>query len=108
MLWRRAGGAWGAHLVLYGLAVLGVADHAQLQLGHLLHLAVHVDLLQQAADLPPQQAHRVLLPLALGQQGGAGRMDGPHPVLQVRLVAGLQGKGGGGLEAGQTHRSHHR
>lgn len=60
------------HLVLYGLAVLGVADHRQLQLGHLLHLAVHVDLLQEAADLAPQQAHRVLFALALGQQGCAG------------------------------------
>lgn len=87
-----------AHLVLDGLAVLGVADHRQLQLGHLLHLAVHVDLLQQAAHLAPQQAHRVLLALALGQQRGAGRVHGRHPVLQVGLVAGL-GKGGGGDEA---------
>lgn len=84
-----------AHLVLDGLAVLGVADHRQLQLGHLLHLPVHVDLLQQAAHLAPQQAHRVLLALALGQQRGAGRMHGRHPVLQVGLVAGLGGRGGG-------------
>lgn len=84
-----------AHLVLDGLAVLGVADHRQLQLGHLLHLPVHVDLLQQAAHLAPQQAHRVLLALALGQQRGAGRMHGRHPVLQVGLVAGLGGGGGG-------------
>lgn len=84
------------HLVLDGLAVLGVADHRQLQLGHLLHLAIHVDLLQEAADLAPQEAHRVLLPQALGQQGGAGRVDGRHPVLQVRLVAGLRGAEGGG------------
>lgn len=69
------------HLVLYGLAVFGVADNRQLQLGHLLHLPVHVDLLQEAAHLAPQEAHRVLLPLALGQQRGAGRMDGRHPVL---------------------------
>lgn len=60
------------HLVLYRLAIFGIADHRELQLGHLLHLAVHVDLLQQAADLAPQQAHRVLLPLALGQQRGTG------------------------------------
>lgn len=86
------------HLVLDGLAVLGVADHRQLQLGHLLHLPVHVDLLQQAAHLAPQQAHRVLLALALGQQRGAGRVHGRHPVLQVGLVAGLGGRGGGGGE----------
>lgn len=55
------------HLVLDGLAVLGVADHCQLQLGHLLHLPVHVDLLQEPTDLAPQQAHRVLLALPLGQ-----------------------------------------
>lgn len=69
------------HLVLYGLAVFGVADDRQLQLGHLLHLPVHVDLLQEATHLAPQEAHRVLLPLALGQQRGAGGMDGRHPVL---------------------------
>lgn len=86
------------HLVLYRLAIFGVADHRELQLGHLLHLPVHVDLLQQAADLAPQQAHRVLLPLALGQQRGAGRMDGRHPVLQVCLVAGLRGQRGRGDE----------
>lgn len=83
-----------AHLVLDGLAVLGVADHRQLQLGHLLHLPVHVDLLQQATHLAPQQAHRVLLALALGQQRGAGRVDGRHPVLQVGLVAGLWSREG--------------
>lgn len=84
------------HLVLNSLAVFGVADHCQLQLGHLLHLPVHVNLLQQAADLAPQQAHRILLPLALGQQRGTGRMDGCHPVLQVSLVAGLEGQRGTG------------
>lgn len=96
--WMHKAQSAEAHLVLDGLAVLGVADHCQLQLGHLLHLPVHVDLLQQAAHLAPQQAHRVLLALALGEQRGAGRMDSRHPVLQVGLVAGL-GTGGGGGEA---------
>lgn len=95
-----------AHLVLDGLAVLGVADHRQLQLGHLLHLPVHVDLLQQAAHLAPQQAHRVLLALALGQQRGAGRVDGRHPVLQVGLVAGL-GRGGGDEAARQKKKKNY-
>lgn len=35
-----------SHLVLDSLAVFRVADHSELQLGHLLHLAVHVNLLQ--------------------------------------------------------------
>lgn len=91
-----------AHLVLDGPAVLGVADHRQLQFRHLLHLPVHVDLLQQAAHLAPQQAHRVLLALPLGQQRGAGRVDGRHPVLQVGLVAGLRCGGGDGAENEMT------
>lgn len=56
------------YLVLNSFAVLWVVDYSQLQLSHLLHLPVHVDLLQQASDLAPQQTHCILLPLALGQQ----------------------------------------
>lgn len=81
-----------AHLVFNSFAVLWIADYGQLQLGHLLHLPVHVDLLQQSADLAPQQAHRILLPLALGQQRGTCGVDRRHPVFQVGLVAGLEGK----------------
>lgn len=78
------------HLVLYSFAVFGVAHNSQLQLRHLLHLAVHVDLLQQAADLAAQQTHRVFFALPLRQQRGAGRVDGRHPVFQVSLVGGLK------------------
>ena len=86
------------HLILNSPAVFGVADYGQLQLSHLLHLPVHVDLLQQATDLAPQQTHRILLPLALGQQRGTGRVDGCHPVFQVSLVAGLKGKESQGFD----------
>lgn len=46
---------WATHnqwyLILDGLPVLGVAHHRQLQLCHLLHLAIHVYLLKQASGL---------------------------------------------------------
>ena len=69
-------------------------DDGQLQLGHLLHLSVHVDLVQQRAALAAQETQRVLLPLTLGQQRGARRVDRRHPVLQVGLVGGLDGTKG--------------
>lgn len=69
------------HLVFNGFPVLGVAHYGELQLSHLLHLAVHVDLLEEATDLAPEEPQGVLLSLALGEEGGAGRVDGCHPVL---------------------------
>ena len=58
-------------LALHGPPVLGLLDDGQLQLGHLLHLPVHVDVVQQRAALAAQQPQRVLLTLTLRQQGGA-------------------------------------
>lgn len=67
-------------------------DDRQLQLGHLLHLSVHVDLVQQRAGLAAEETQGVLPPLTLGQQRGAGRVESCHPVLQVCLVGGLEEK----------------
>lgn len=60
------------HLVLDSFAVFRFADYSQLQLCHFLHLPIHVYLLQQRANLVPQQTHCVLLSLPLGEQRGAG------------------------------------
>lgn len=55
------------HLDLHGLPALQVLDDGKLQLGHLLHLSVHVDLVEQRAALASEEAKRVLLPLTPGQ-----------------------------------------
>lgn len=78
-------------LALHRLPVLLLLDDGQLQLGHLLHLSIHVDLVQQRAALAAQEVQRVLLPLALRQLGRARRVDRRHPVLQVGLAGGLDG-----------------
>lgn len=80
------------HLVLDGLPVLWLLDDRKLQFGHLLHLGVHVDVVQQRAALAAQKSQRVLLALTPGQQGGAGRVNGSHPVLQICLIGGLEEK----------------
>lgn len=70
-----------AHLVLDGLPVLWIGYNRQLELRHLLHLSVHVDLLQQTADLSSEQEQRVLLAMALNEQRRTGRVDRSNPVL---------------------------
>lgn len=88
-----AGGYWVTckqwYLVLDGLPVLGVAHHRQLQLRHLLHLAVHVYLLKQASGLALQQPDRVLLPMLLCKEGCARRVYGSDPVFQICLASSL-------------------
>lgn len=78
------------HLVLDGLSVLWIGYNGQLELRHLLHLSVHVDLLQQAADLSSEQEQRVLLAMTLSEQRRAGRVDRRNPVLQIRLASRLK------------------
>lgn len=77
------------YLVFYGLPVLRVADHGQLQLCHLPHLAVHVDLLHEVSGLVLQQPDRVLFATLLCEKGRARRVYGSDPVFQVCLASGL-------------------
>lgn len=89
----------GAHvdaryLVFYGFPVLRVAHHGQLQLGHLLHLAVDVDLLNEAFGLVLQQPNCVLLAVLLREKGRACRVDGSDPVFQICLAGGLNTQAG--------------
>lgn len=77
-------------MVLDGLPVLWIGYNRQLELRHLLHLSVHVNLLQQAADLSSKQEQRVLLAVSLSEQRRAGRVDRRNPVLQIRLAGGLK------------------
>lgn len=68
------------YLVLYGFPVLWVAHHGQLQLCHLLHLAVHVYLLKQVFGLVLQQPQCVLFPMLLCKKGCTSRVYGSDPV----------------------------
>lgn len=79
-----------SHLVLDGLPVLWIGYDRQLKLRHLLHLSIHVDFLQQTADLSSEQEHSVFLAVALSEQRRAGRVDSSNPVLQIRLTRGLK------------------
>lgn len=82
------------YLVFYGFPVLRVAHHGQLQLGHLLHLAVDVDLLNEAFGLVLQQPNCVLLAVLLREKGRACRVDGSDPVFQICLAGGLNTQAG--------------
>lgn len=78
------------YLIQDRLPLLGVSDGGQLHVSHFLHLLVHVYLLLQLLDFGSEQAHGVLSVVLPRDSGGARRVDGRDPVLQLCLAAGLR------------------